>query len=515
MRKNKLIRLTLICVLVGLTIWVCATAFGIGSFKREEWRLGLDLRGGVHVVYEADTSSSTDPRGQLNEVRNIIENRVNAYGVDEPIVAVEGVGISIQLPGIHTQEELEKVLDLIGQTAELNFRKLAEVADDGKTALAASVSAGDTTITVDDITGLTANSSIRISTASEGSDYVIESVDTINNVITIKNIVPMETGASMDYSAGASVTQWIPATSDISGVSKQLTGEYLVPQSRAIQRPKQSGIGMEIVVLFKVEGDGVELLQEITTELLDKPLGIFLDNNIVKAPPVGSIIPSGEGKIRGLERDEALILAIQLNQGALPIPLEYKYNYFVSGTLGADSLNKSLLAGGIGLILVLLFMIAYYRLPGLVASVSLIIYVLIVLSIFKLVPITLTLGGIAALVLSIGMAVDANVLIFERLREEIRFGRTVGAAIEAGFDRAWTSIRDSNISTIITCIILYWFGNTLGTTIVMGFALSLLIGVLVSMFTAILITKSLLRLFIGTRIAKKTRLFFGGSKKQE
>jgi len=216
-----------------------------------------------------------------------------------------------------------------------------------------------------------------------------------------------------------------------------------------------------------------------------------------------------------LSRDDALILAIQLNQGALPIPLEYQYNYFVSGTLGADSLNKSLLAGGIGLVLVLLFMIIYYRLPGLLASVSLIIYVLIVLSIFKLVPITLTLGGIAALVLSIGMAVDANVLIFERLREEIRFGRTVGAAIEAGFDRAWTSIRDSNISTIITCIILYWFGNTLGTTIVMGFALSLLIGVVVSMFTAILITKSLLRLFIGTRVAKKTGLFFGGSKKQE
>ncbi len=509
MRKNKLIRLTSICILVGLTIWVCATAFGIGSFRREEWKLGLDLRGGVHVVYEADTSESPNPEGQLAEVRNIIENRVNAYGVDEPIVAVEGGGISIQLPGIHTQEELEDVLALIGQTAELDFRKLAEEAEDGKTNLAATVSAGDTAITVDDASSLTVNSSIRIGTAWDGSDYVIESLDTDNNIVTLTD------AARVGYSESASITQWIPATGEIDGEIIQLTGEYLAAESSAISRPSQGGIGTEIVVLFKVQGDGVKLLSQITEDLVGKKLGVFLDNEVIRAPNVATQIEEGSGEITGLSRDEALILAIQLNQGALPIPLEYQYNYFVSGTLGADSLNKSLLAGGIGLALVLLFMIIYYRRPGLLASISLIIYVLIVLSIFKLVPITLTLGGIAALVLSIGMAVDANVLIFERLREEIRFGRTVGAAIEAGFDRAWTSIRDSNISTIITCIILYWFGNTLGTTIVMGFALSLLIGVAVSMLTAILITKSLLRLFIGTRIAKKTSLFFGGSQKQE
>jgi preprotein translocase subunit SecD len=206
------------------------------------------------------------------------------------------------------------------------------------------------------------------------------------------------------------------------------------------------------------------------------------------------------------------VLAIQLNQGALPLPLEITREAQVDETLGADSLQKSLIAGIVGLILVLAFMIAYYRLPGLIASVALIIYVLIVLSIFKLVPITLTLAGIAAFVLSIGMAVDANVLIFERMREEIRYGRTVGAAIEAGFDRAWSSIRDSNISTIITCIVLFFFGRALGANVVTGFAITLLIGVLTSMFTAIVITRVLLKLFIGTTIARKISLFYSGSR---
>ncbi|MFC1999036.1 SecD/SecF family protein translocase subunit, partial [Chloroflexota bacterium] len=221
------------------------------------------------------------------------------------------------------------------------------------------------------------------------------------------------------------------------------------------------------------------------------------------------------GSITGLNLEEARLLAIQLNQGKLPLPLAIVQQTDVSATLGADSLNRSLIAGGIGLLLVLIFMVSYYRLPGLLAIGALIIYVLIVLSIFKLFPVTLSLAGIAAFVLSIGMAVDANVLIFERMREEIRFGRTVGAAIEAGFDRAWSSIRDSNISTILTCIVLYFFGRALGATVVMGFAITLLIGVLVSMFTAIVITKTLLRMFIGTRIAKKTSLFCSVPERQE
>ncbi|MFC1978809.1 protein translocase subunit SecD [Chloroflexota bacterium] len=514
MRKNKLIRLTLICILVGLTIWVCATAFGIGSFQRNNWKLGLDLQGGVHITYNADTSASTDPAAQLAEVRNIIENRVNATGVDEPSVTVEGNSISVQLPGIHTKEQVAEIQGLIGQTAELDFREMA-ISDSGQTTLITATSAGDTILAVADASKFTVGDSIGLERPDPtdpdriiSDDGLIESVDTENNIITfapaLENIWPI----------AHQVKKWIPATGLIGPVPTQLTGKHFAPESRAVLQPTQGG-GTDIIVSFKVQGDGVELLKEITTRLLKKRLGAFLDNEVISAATVIDILDEGEGRITGLSRDEAVRLAIQLNQGALPIPLEQDTYYFVSGSLGADSLNKSLLAGGIGLALVLIFMIAYYRLPGLLASVSLIIYVLIVLSIFKLVPITLTLGGIAALILSIGMAVDANVLIFERLREEIRFGRTVGAAIEAGFDRAWTSIRDSNISTIITCIILYWFGNTLGTTIVMGFALSLLIGVLVSMFTAILITKSLLWLFIGTKIAKKTGLFFGGSRQQE
>jgi len=184
----------------------------------------------------------------------------------------------------------------------------------------------------------------------------------------------------------------------------------------------------------------------------------------------------------------------------------------VDATLGADSLRKSLLAGEIGLALVLLFMIAYYRFPGLLASLALLIYAALVLAIFKLIPVTLTLAGIAAFILSVGMAVDANILIFERMKEELRAGRTLAAAVETGFDRAWPSIRDSNVSTFITCGILYWFGNTFGAAPVMGFALTLFIGVAVSMFSAITVSRTFLRLAVGTSLGRRLALFAPGAR---
>ncbi|MFQ5925790.1 MAG: preprotein translocase subunit SecD, partial [Dehalococcoidia bacterium] len=204
---------------------------------------------------------------------------------------------------------------------------------------------------------------------------------------------------------------------------------------------------------------------------------------------------------------DAQTLAIQLNTGALPITLHEVRTQKVDPTLGAESLEKSLMAGIIGLALLLLFMIVYYRLSGVLACIALLIYGAIVLTIFKLWPVTLTLAGIAALILSIGIAVDANVLIFERMKEEIRSGRTLGAAIETGFNRAWPAIRDSNISTLITCAILLWFGSRFGAAPVMGFALTLGIGVLVSMFTAIIVTRTFLRTIILTPLARRISLF--------
>jgi len=206
--------------------------------------------------------------------------------------------------------------------------------------------------------------------------------------------------------------------------------------------------------------------------------------------------------------NEVTSLSQQLNAGRLPVPLEIIYDQTVSPILGSDFVDMSVKAGLIGIVIVMLFMIFYYRLSGVLASLALVFYGALVMALFKLIPVTLTLAGLGGFILSIGMAVDANVLIFERMKEELRGGRTLGAAIEAGFNRAWTAIRDSNVTTFIVCGILYWLGSSIvASAPVMGFALTLFIGVAVSMFTAIVVTRTLLRLFVGTPLAHRTRLF--------
>lgn len=253
--------------------------------------------------------------------------------------------------------------------------------------------------------------------------------------------------------------------------------------------------GKDWHVNFVLTDKGAKKFAKLTAELIDKPLGIFFDNELVSSPTVNTAITGGEGYISGsFTRDEAANMVNLLNAGALPVPAEIIEENTVGPTLGLDSLEKSKTAGLIGLGLVMLFMVLYYRVPGFIANFALIIYSLIVLSIFKLIPVTLTLAGIAGFILSIGMAVDANILIFERTKEELKIGRTLYAAINTGFDRAFTSIFDSNMTTIITCSILYMFG----TSIVKGFALTLAIGVAVSMFTAITVTKNFMHLVFGS-----------------
>ena len=243
------------------------------------------------------------------------------------------------------------------------------------------------------------------------------------------------------------------------------------------------------VVRFELKGESVGKFKELTKRLIQKPLAIFLDDQLLQAPIVQSEIGE-EGIITGQTADSAKILAIQLNAGALPVKkIEIIQERTIGATLGQQSVNQSLVAGAIGLIIVACFMLAYYGVWGLLADLALIIYSLIVFSAFKVVPITLTLAGIAGFILSIGMAVDANILIFERMREEFRSGRAYSQAVEIGFTRAWNSIRDSNVSSLITSGILYWFG----TGSVRGFALALALGIVVSMFTAITVTRTLLR----------------------
>jgi len=434
-------RNTLVFIIVLMLFAFAISALIYPLFGRESIRLGLDLQGGIHMVYKADLSQ-VEPGEEASVIEGVMEvmsNRINPLGVTEPIIQKQGKDrIMIELPGI---DITDKDKERLSRVAILEFGELA--AD--------------------------------------------------------------EEEAKWENELG----RWKPATALIDGEEKALTSRYF-KENTYIDR---DDLG-RIELLFEWDEEGSKLSEIITGRLIGKPMGIFEggepllgEDGIPIAPIVQSTIVD-RGVITGLSYNEATSLSKQLNAGRLPVPLEILYDQTVSPLLGADFIDMSLKAGLIGIILVMLFMIVYYRLPGVLASLALIFYGALVLAIFKLVPVTLTLAGIGGFVLSIGMAVDANVLIFERMKEEFRTGRTLGAAIEAGFNRAWTAIRDSNVTTIIVCIILYWLGSSIvASAPVMGFALTLLIGVVISMFTAIVVTRTLLRLFVGSPVAKKTSLF--------
>ena len=374
-------------------------------------RLGLDLQGGTHLVYQAAMEGGESPtRTQMEGVRQIIEQRINPLGVTEPNIQLMGNDrVLVQLPGLKDVEETKR---LIGETASLSLKVRERQAD---------------------------------------GTYVERDLDLGGDDLT-----------------------------------RAYAGTH--PQN---QLP---------VVYLDFNNRGARMVADVTAQIAgtQDELVFYLDDEEVFAGGADQAILGGSAYIRGLSAEEVQTVAIQLESGRLPVPIEVIREWDVDATLGADSLAKSLVAGLVGLGLVLLFMALYYRLPGLLASGALLFYAVLVLSIFKLFNVTLTLSGIAALILSIGMAVDANILIFERMKEEVRAGRTLRASVDVGFNRAWTAIRDSNVSTLITCVILIWFGTRLAASLVLGFALTLAIGVLVSMFTAIFVTRTLLQLVMLT-----------------
>jgi preprotein translocase subunit SecD len=396
-----------------------------GSLQRQGAKLGLDLQGGTQLTLQADMSQIPDDQkdNAMKGVVNVIQRRVNAYGVAEAEIQTRGTDrLIVQLPGVKDIEEAKK---LIGQTAKLEFKE--------------------------------------------------------------------------QDAAG----QFVPATGQLNGQTIALTGAYLVPGHQQVTFASRAGLPD---VAFEFNSDGATLFGQITQRLVSKPLGIYLDGQQISAPTVQAVL-TNNGIITGLSLDQARLLALQLNAGALPVPVSIEEERTVDATLGADSVHKSIVAGEIALVVVIAFMLMYYRLPGLAASSALIIYSLVTLAVFKLIPVTLTLAGIAGFILSVGMAVDANILIFERMKEELRSGKTIAAAIRAGEDRAWPSIRDSNTSTLITCAVLYFFGQQFGATIIMGFALVLAIGVMISLFSAIVITRLFLELLLSQSWAHSARLF--------
>ena len=271
------------------------------------------------------------------------------------------------------------------------------------------------------------------------------------------------------------------------------------------------------IVNIEFNAQGAKRFGELTRDLLntDDRLAIFLDEEELIAPGVNQVITGGSAYIEGRDftPDRVRDISQLLEAGRLPIPIELIQERDVDAILGADSLKKSVLAGAIGLLLVIIFMILYYRIPGLIAGITLILYASFLITVFKLIPVTLTLSGVSAAILSVGMAVDANILIFERMKDELRSGRTLLTSINVGFNRAWPAIRDGNVSTLITCVILFWFADTLGASIVQGFAATLAIGVLISMFSAITISRTFLRLVATLAIARRTDWFVPVGKK--
>ena len=603
MRRNARALIAILLLIVGAGLVLGFQTIKIGPFERGGntllgLSLGLDLQGGSHLVYQAEstsdeggTESQAPDADDMLSLQRIIERRVNSSGLGEPIIQILGTDrLLIQLPGV---DDPERAKSLIGETAQLEFkhrqlgipRNLATegIITDADVVSVTTEPMPDELLPDVEATA-TPEAGVETSTAADEEAIPVIIVEftpqgaakfdevlakltqkfqvaaASSNILTFRNellsgILP---GLNVTINGNETINGVIapPWISKLEG-----TNRYVFPYPQPEPQPEpaqpgetpvevepdnvaaaQSRIGDDATVIFieqpgrvdeafglggdnlsrayaslhastqqpiiNLEFDslGTRLFGELTTEIagsLTDSIAIFLDKQELIAPVVRTPITTGTAIIEGgftLER--AQDISLLLEGGRLPFDITLIQERSVDAILGSDSLAKSVLAGIVGLALVFLFMTLYYRVPGLVASVALLIYTAFVLSIFKLLPVTLTLSGVAATILSVGMAVDANVLIFERMKDELRNGRTLISAINIGFNRAWPAIRDSNVSTLITCAILYYFSNQLGTTIVQGFAATLAIGVMISMFSAIVVSRTMLRVLASTGLAR-------------
>ncbi len=425
---------------LGIIIFILAMAGWIVQNPDYPIVQGLDLQGGLQVLLEADVPASQAVTvEQMDTARQIIDQRVNALGVAEPLVITEGERrILVELPGIDNPDE---AIALIQETALLEF-----------------VDTGDTPLT----------EGMCIRTSANNGPSRCEFPAGVNDPALITNPAPT-------YEA-------------------VLTGAAL---REASTQTSQFG---ESYVSFTLQPDEADFFAEYTRTHIGKFLTIVLDKQVISSPRINAEI-SGQGSITGqFTLEEARKLALQLRFGSLPVPLRIESTRQVGATLGDLSISSSIRAGVIGLAVVLLFMLVYYRLPGLLADLALLGYALLNMAVFMLIPITLTLPAITGFLISSGMAVDANILVFERMKEELRRGSSLAEAINAGFDRAWTSIRDSNIATLVISLILLIFGRSFGASTVQGFAYTLAIGVMISMFTAVFVTRTFVRIVIGRSV---------------
>jgi preprotein translocase subunit SecD len=418
-------------------LYLPALTGGEGGARKIETKLGLDLQGGLKVEYRVDPRGDRSPTlADVEVVKQIIERRVNATGVSEPVVVTSGTNrIVVEVPGISDTDAIRK---LVGQTGQLQFVPIPS----------------------------------SMTPPAQGA------------ALTVDTSVKCPTSGSPT----------VPCV--------LFGGEELASANVGSNQQGQRTVN------FTLKENGKNLFGSWTAAHSQEYFAIVLDNAVISAPVIREPIPGGNveisaGGLGGFTKAEADELVNVLRFGSLPFPVEELASDTIAPTLGQEFLNSSLIAGAIAILLVVFFMLIHYRLPGAVASFALLYYAVLVLALFRLIPVTLTLAGIAGFVLSVGMAVDANILIFERSKEELRSGKSLAQAIEAGFARAWNSILDSNVSSLITAMILYLFGSS----VIQGFALVLIIGVLASMFTAITVTRSILRILVVREWARRAWLY--------
>ena len=462
---------------------------------RDRLETGLNVKFESLEIFQAIETPPPTP-DQMEGVLDIINRRVNAFGTEEPIIQTIGDDrIVVQLPGatgsitrvtFSEPVEREDVLTVLVRL-EQPFTSLDQD--------------GPRTFRIKTNTlGASRKDEIR-NTLAKQLGVPVESFQVNSGIDEAKSLIGQT--ARLEFKERTCSDRFCI---DFTDSDIGLTGDDL---ERADPVVDSTGIGWSISIQFNDRG--TDIFSDLTRRIAGvetKRIAIILDDEQLLAPVARAWIRDGRSEITGnFTREEVRTRSIQLDSGRLPVPLKIIQESDVDALLGSESLKRSLMAGIVGLGLVMLFMVAYYRMAGLVAAVSLVVYSLIVLAIFKMIPITLTLSHIGGFILSIGMAVDANVLIFERMKEEVRIGRTLASSMEVGFNRAWPAIRDGNFSTLITCIVLIWFGDRLGGGLITGFAISLMIGVFASMFTAVVVSRNLLQLLAWIGLGRRIGLF--------
>lgn len=422
--------------LSALLILLIACGFGYYSFySATTFKLGLDLSGGTALLYRADTSvlKEGSVKESMAALRDVIERRINMFGVSEPVIQVTTSGsenrLLIELPGV---TNVDQAVQLIGLTPVLQFKTELPLGPARDAAIAAAKKLQE------------------------------------------------------DAQNGKQIDPELAQAADSFYVTTELSGQYLKQAQLSFGG---QGVTSEPQVLLEFNAQGSKMFAEMTKANINKTVAIYLDGSPITTPVVKDEIKDGKAVISGsFTPQEARELVGRLNAGALPVPISLLSTQKVGASLGKEAVDNGIRAGIVGLAIIAIFMISWYRLPGLLASIALVVYTVAMLSIFKFLPVVMTAAGIAGFILSIGMAVDANILIFERMKEELRNGKAVSQAMREGFARAWLSIRDSNVSSMITAAVLFW----MGTSVVRGFALTFGIGVLVSMLTAISVTRTFL-----------------------